>query len=374
MNSYIFNIKNFNHFDEIDISLNHINVVLGKSKKIKPIISKLIYCCLQATSNKTIKLLNLNIMARLISLCYKFENEFSCQFYGSFTNISIYNNHFDEIIKSKLDLLKILAEINKSKIKSSLINAIENFGEYISLNMDDNNWYWNYLNMLIDEELGHKFFNINSNSSIYFHGNVGDYNYKFSYSSGNFSIKMDKNNINQFDFNNVIYLDSIPPIIQDNKCRYYNHCSHLDNILSIPSDERIKEYNEDFNELLEGFSIHGESIYKCKFIKDRNIYSLYNVPLQVRLIGLFNLLIENNHLKDSFLILDEFDKYLNSDNIFKFTKLLIVLSLKLNIHLWINTTNSRFINALNYYLDRYNVKDKVNFYSINHRSFKLLNK
>ena len=83
----------------------------------------------------------------------------------------------------------------------------------------------------------------------------------------------------------------------------------------------------------------------------------------VKEIGIIQILLQNNKLKEnSFLIIDEPEANLHPSWQIKFAEILVLLAKDLNIHIYLNSHSSMFIEAISLYAQYYGLLDETNFY------------
>lgn len=83
----------------------------------------------------------------------------------------------------------------------------------------------------------------------------------------------------------------------------------------------------------------------------------------IKEIGLIQLLLQNNKLKEnSFLIIDEPENSLHPEWQIKFAEILILLVKELNVHIYLNSHSPMFIEAISLYSQYYDLLDETNFY------------
>lgn len=91
--------------------------------------------------------------------------------------------------------------------------------------------------------------------------------------------------------------------------------------------------------------------------------SLDSTSSGIKEIGLIQLLLQNNKLKEnSFLIIDEPESSLHPEWEVKFAEILILLAKDLNINIYLNSHSPMFIEAISLYSQYYNLLSETNFY------------
>ena len=83
----------------------------------------------------------------------------------------------------------------------------------------------------------------------------------------------------------------------------------------------------------------------------------------IKQIGIIEILIQNNSLKEnSFLIIDAPESNLHPEWQIKYAQILVLLSKRLNIHLYLNSHSPMFIEAISLYAQYYDMLDETHFY------------
>ena len=177
--------------------------------------------------------------------------------------------------------------------------------------------------------------------------------------------------------NDVFYIDSISILdvfdesrfIQENK----DHFGYLKDSLIDNSKKGMKIYDETVNSNIINLEdeinriVGGEFVYdkgEFNFMSSKNIKSsIHNTASGIKQIGIVQLLLANRELKDNcVLIIDEPEVNLHPEWQMKFAEILVLLTAKLNISLYLNTHSPLFIEAVYTFSDYYGIADKTRYH------------
>ena len=367
MNDLNVEINNFGPIRHANIKIGKINVVSGYNATGKSTISKLLYCIFKATSEKRQDFAYESIKPRISSLTAKIEDKQHFLF-------DYKEKNFKEIIgdyeNAKNDYIKFF-EYDESG-KAYYLKDIETM-DYI-LNVIKKNGFELYksiLRSLIQSEF--LINNIQGNFKINGFFNNEYINYISDFTNNRFS---SEGNINFYD---VYYIDSFSLIDLFNSRRpninnyFYTHDEYLKKLLQNDNIDIMDIFDNNINrktikienklrDLINGEIKyeHGKFIY---YSNDSSSYSLKNISLSVKQIGIIQMLLSNRELKEnSLLIIDEPELHLHPRLQDGFAEILVVLVCCLNVVIYINTYSSRFLDSLSYYQAYYNFKGSMNFY------------
>ena len=178
-----------------------------------------------------------------------------------------------------------------------------------------------------------------------------------------------------FIVNDVFYIDSVSVLdtfdnsvfSNKNKIRHIDHLkSNLTDKNRDVFDEKINknviDLEKEINEIINGKFILEQGEFK--FITNENIKSnMQNTASGIKQIGLIQILLLNRKLtQNSFLIIDEPEVNLHPEWQYKLAKILVLISKKLNISVYINTHSPLFIESIHTYADYYDVLDKTTYH------------
>lgn len=361
-------LENMGPINEANINISDITIVGGHNSTGKSTLSKLLYSFLRSNSlnrqeiacdsiSKLIRRESRYILRDLdednpIKLRYgrpefgvlaapgfegvlKYYEELKSQVY-----LSRYRNKFDERFKMIDDLIRVVEEDSEELFISLMRNLMES--EFSS----------DIFNCYID---------INDN--------IIDFKKYGFYDDRAFK------SINNFIIDEVFYIDSVSvldtfdePIFSNRNNT--NHLDHLKNklidkdndVFDAKINKDIIDLGKEINEIIKGKFIFERGEFK--FITNKNIKSnMQNTASGIKQIGLIQILLANRKLsQNSFLIIDEPEVNLHPDWQFKLAKILVLISKKLNISVYINTHSPLFIESIHTYADYYDVLDKTTYH------------
>jgi predicted ATPase len=178
--------------------------------------------------------------------------------------------------------------------------------------------------------------------------------------------------------NDVFYIDSISLLDVFDETRfiqqeYKDHIGYLKDSLIDNSKKGMKIYDEkiyrniieledDINEIVNGQFVYENGEFH--FTSSKNITStMHNTASGVKQIGIIQLLLANRELKDNcVLIIDEPEVNLHPEWQMKLAEILVLLSVKLNVSLYLNTHSPLFVEAIYTFSDYYDVADKTRYH------------
>ncbi|WP_067042007.1 AAA family ATPase [Methanobrevibacter sp. YE315] len=171
-----------------------------------------------------------------------------------------------------------------------------------------------------------------------------------------FEYLMDSEGLSEINDNNVTFEGNLSP----QEVFYIDNISILDlkdlDILRVDHIIHIKEALEEPDETIES-----ENIAKIQNIINDDC--LKTTSSGIKEIGIIVLLLKNNRLKEnSFLIIDEPEASLHPEWQIKFAEILVLLVRDLNIHIYLNSNSSMFIEAISLYAHYYDLLNETNFY------------
>lgn len=120
------------------------------------------------------------------------------------------------------------------------------------------------------------------------------------------------------------------------------------------------------HELIPGYFQPTFFINDFAFEKDGLLYPTYNTSSGIKQIGIIELLIEKEKIMPgSFLIIDEPEVNLHPDWQFKFAEILVLLAKDMDINIYINSHSPMFIEAMDAFIEYYDMENDVNYYLTN---------
>ena len=386
-------IKNFGPINKADLKIGKINVIAGQNASGKTTTSKLLYCLVSSVSSDGEYLVNSNLKNRLTRLLLSFSstlpkefNELSVNLFrlGSqldlkSTDLTMY--YIDEILTESYNLIEeslfnqkeiFLERLNEIK---SLINFKTNTLEYydsiittlLQIEFDGNEEIFNNFNDS-EVELSGELFNkeIVSNFKINENHMEGKINTEF----------LSTNNNKEAIYTETPYILDFETILDFSTI--YNPKSHHQNLLKAKlydfdnkknvfdkiENENIIKFQNKISDLINGklkFNTEkGAFVYQTN---EGQEYSLRNTATGIKQLGIIHTLLENRKLKeDSFLIMDEPEVHLHPEWQIKLAEILVLLAKDLNVTLYINSHSPQFIEAIEVYSAKYDLREETYFY------------
>lgn len=178
--------------------------------------------------------------------------------------------------------------------------------------------------------------------------------------------------------NDVFYIDSISILDLFDESRFMldenkDHFGYLKDSLIDNSKKGMKIYDEAVNRNIIDLEddinkiVNGEFIYEngeFNFMSSKNIKSsIHNTSSGIKQIGIVQMLLSNRELKDNcVLIIDEPEVNLHPEWQMKFAEILVLLTKKLNVSLYLNTHSPLFIEAIYTFSEYYDISDKTRYH------------
>ena len=176
--------------------------------------------------------------------------------------------------------------------------------------------------------------------------------------------------------NDVFYIDSISVLDLFDESRFLDtkdHISYLKDSITDNSKRGMKIYDEtiygniidledDINRIVKGEFVYENGEFN--FMSSKNIKStIHNTASGIKQIGIVQMLLANRELKDNcVLIIDEPEVNLHPEWQMKFAEILVLLSTKLNVSLYLNTHSPLFVEAIYTFSDYYDIADKTRYH------------
>ena len=231
-------------------------------------------------------------------------------------------------------------------------------------------------------------YSLMKDAHITFKGNInGDPIFQEIFIKENYmSGKIDKKFFNYFNFDNIVYIDSLSVLEFDNqqflqnledgssfindKCPY--HIQQLIRKLKNSNSKGI--YDGDFykelvvfkrkmDEVIGGNFKYDENNRRCLLEMEGVDYPMQNTSSGLKQLGIIQLLLENRELtENSFLILDEPEIHLHPGFQVQLAEIFVLLAKDLNITIYVNTHSPFLAEAMEAYSRYYDLVDDTNFY------------
>lgn len=174
--------------------------------------------------------------------------------------------------------------------------------------------------------------------------------------------------------NNVFYMDSVSILdtFEFREKRYVDHLSYLKSSLVNDSNSHASIFDDIINENIIAIENEIEDIINGKFIYEKGEflfvsegvkYLMQNTSSGIKQIGIIQLLLNNRKLKEnSFLIIDEPEVNLHPEWQLRLARILTLLALKLNIHIYINSHSPIFVESMYTYSQYYDMGEVTTYH------------
>ncbi len=321
-----FEIRNLGAINYACLDIGKINLVSGENKIEKSILSKILYCFLAPSSKDYENITEYRVYLELLQIlihykCIEDREINEC-----------YDCLYDDENKKCLDLFRKIIEEDKDTDQEyylTKIDQIEKIFEETEIEQ-----YYNNLKFLLKSEYCYPK-GLLKNSSIKFYQNMKE---RLLEKNGNIVKGLD-----DYNLENVFYLTT-------NQNEKYYHNAQI----------RKKRYwnyylteNEDILKIIEKIE---EIIYYCE---------KYDFPSGLKqLNNIKSLLIGEDIVKNSFLIIENPETDMPPKYQVKLAEILVLIALKLDIMLYINSNSQFILKAIELYSKFYNIYDNTNFYSL----------
>ncbi len=359
-------LENMGPINEANINISDITVVGGHNSTGKSTLSKVLYSFLRSNSFNRQEIAYDSI-SKLIYEQYKyisrdFRKADRPKLRGIISQIRLKGiENFDTLLDYYEEFKSIISLLGyedneRFEMIDDLIRVVEE---------DSDELYISLMRTLMESE----FSSNNFNCYIDIDDNVIDFkNHDFDDDEAFTSA-------NNFMINEVFYIDSVSLldtfddlIFSDRNGN--NHLDHLKKNLTDKDrdvfDEKINKnviaLEKEINEIIKGKFVFERGEFK--FITDKDIQSdMHNTASGTKQIGLIQLLLANRKLNEnSFLIIDEPEVNLHPEWQFMLAKILVLISKKLNISVYINTHSPLFIESIHTYAHYYDILDKTTYH------------
>ena len=384
-NDLILDIDNVGPISHAKINIGKINVVGGINSSGKSTASKLLYCFLRANSNNNLLSYehfyeSLRNIERYLPMAKSYlNNEYANKLYTSFRqlrNSVVHGGTEEDLIKNFDDFSKVFNELSikyfimfeKDPRFRRLKLNYETMEKYVSDTLKNpEKIYISNLTELIDLE-----FNIQGKSD--FGGISKLYLPKSSFEQKINFAEYEFNQKNSYPIEEIYYLDSFS-IYDDDNLGLFNseHVQSLTKSLYQPYQIKpgfndsleliLNELLLKINNLING-SITAIRRKENLFVNSEDVSSpMKNTASGIKQIGVVQRLISNHKLTPgSFLIIDEPEVNLHPAWQVKFAEILVLISLELDVTIYINTHSPMFIESLSLFSEFYGLLEETNVY------------
>lgn len=386
-------IKNFGPINNANLEIGKINVIAGQNASGKTTTSKLLYCLVSSVSSDGEYLVNSNLKNRLTRLLLSFSNtlpeefnELSANLFrlGSqldlkSTDLTMY--YIEEILNKSYELIQ-KSSFDQRKIFLEQLDSIRNL---INVKRNTIEYYDNIITTLLQIEFdgNDELFNHFNESEVKLNGElfdkqiISEFNIQDNHMNGKINADfLTTNNNKEAIYTETPYiLDFETPldfsIIYNAKSHHQNllkvklyDFSEKDNIFDKIENENIIKFQKKLSDIINGrLKFNPEKGSFVYHTNDGSEYSLRNTSTGIKQLGILHTLLENRKLKEgSFLIMDEPEVHLHPEWQIKLAKTIVLLAKDLNITTYINSHSPQFIEAIEVYSAKYNLREETRFY------------
>lgn len=352
-------LEDMGPINEADIDISKITVIAGNNSTGKSTLSKFLYSFLRSNSFNRQEIAYESIANIIQSESYYLSRRFNRKT-PRFNRI----DNYEDILNSYRDLKNMLFEsdISDKELEESndKMNRIDNLIRVV--NEDSHELYVSLMRRFLESEF----------SSTNFRGYIKINDFTIDFKNHDFSDDDAFREDSSFIINDAFYIDSLSVLDTfekfDIKSTY--HLEYLKrNLISKRRDVFDEKINSDIIELENEVSdiIKGKFVFErgeFKFISDTDIKSdMSNTSSGIKQIGIIQLLMANRSLKEnSFLIIDEPEVNLHPEWQFRLAKILVLISKRLNVHLYINTHSPLFVESVDAYSKYYDMADDTSYH------------
>ena len=374
-------LENLGPIRKADIDLSKITVIGGENVSGKSTLSKFIYSFLRSNSSNRQQISYTSISDEIMEVSRyvmgilrknNVDDELFEYFKSEKFNINDSDNFADvinnyELMKDKFYSLKL--SLDDFEYVNKKLLEIDEVIRIVQENQDD--LYFSLMRGLLQSEFSTKFFNTYSEIT------TGQAEYVIDLKSNdifsNDAFKVD----GAISLSEVFYMDSVSILdsFEAFKIPPKRHVDHIEFLKSSLVGDKTNQrtifddkFNREIIEIEDRISklINGKFIFKngeFLFVSNGVEFVMHNTSSGIKQIGIIQLLLANRHLKEnSFLIIDEPEVNLHPEWQIKFAEILVLLSKKLNINVFINSHSPMFMEALSLYSQLYEIDGETNFY------------
>ena len=383
-------LDNIAKINNANIEINGITVIAGANNTGKSTIGKTLFSLFNGLFNIEHKINNDKISAvtRHLRSAVDFidipgSTILSRAFREPFENVNLYelsktiiNSNLDsaalsEILKTKyFNVIQPDEDINEAdlEIMCSRINNIINISPIESTNLILKRYFYNEFN--------------------------GQINNVFNSESGSISLEIKRNLIqlgvddneiylkNDLLFNitdEIVYIDdpflldelNLSSVHSSYRRVSYNHRTHLlrqlqshseDNVIEeLINQGRLKGIYEEMNMICPGYLTSNHN--SVEYTVDGFSLNVKNLSAGLKTFTILKELIIKNVIKQNgTIILDEPEIHLHPAWQLVLAKLIVLLQIEFDLHILLTTHSPYFLNAIETYADKYDVKDKIKYY------------
>lgn len=383
-------LENIAKIKNANIEINGITVIAGANNTGKSTIGKALFSLFNALFNIEYKINNDKISAvtrhlrhvvdfidipgsTILSRAYRepFENVNLNELSRYIINSKLDSTALSEILRTKyFNIIQPDQDIDEAdlKILCNRINNIINISPIESTNLILKRYFYNEFN--------------------------GQINNVFNSESGAISLEIKKNLLqlgvdgNEINLKNkllfnitdeIVYIDdpflldelNLSNMFSSYRRVWYNHRTHLlrqlqshseDNVIEeLINQGRLKGISEEMNMICPGYltSNHNSIEYTVNGFG----LNVKNLSAGLKTFTILKELIIKNVIKQNgTIILDEPEIHLHPAWQLVLAKLIVLLQIEFDLHILLTTHSPYFLNAIETYADKYDIKDKTKYY------------
>lgn len=388
MNNLNLEIKDFGVINHANIELNKITIVGGVNDSGKSTVCRLLYCFLKS-----------NFLSQKEAVMKVLVEEFNTIFTNPPQDFTV-DDDFEYMINEYKKTKDRVNNFPNGKLKTqnvdSLINLLKLFESMSSDSSSDNKIFSIIANELIYKE---GLIRLNGYSELYSQSFKSMVNIDVPANEEGVFYSVPKNlskcktNGDISSSPNVYYIDCFSILnifnhrFSDLNLRKVDNIgliNHIDSLINdiyelgnmgqaFTRDQSYSKIVDEVNgiirkihELIPGYFQPTFFINDFAFEKDGLLYPTYNTSSGIKQIGIIELLIEKEKIMPgSFLIIDEPEVNLHPDWQFKFAEILVLLAKDMDINIYINSHSPMFIEAMDAFIEYYDMENDVNYYLTN---------
>lgn len=391
----ILEVENFNPIKHAHMDIRKINIIGGINASGKSTLSKFLFCFLTSISDEGKYIANQNVKNSFSRFIMYWSGNYilnnseigydETSKYEQLNNIITQwdnNNSSINYFLEKYTTLKNIIDNSDLRNNDRCIEDLKTIKDTIENYKDITSRYVRVTNTLLRSEYDSSQLGTFKDAKVKLNGinNKCEFEEHIDFKETSLITELNKDFINCFNFHEICYVDS-PSIFDMNPKLSSNNNTIPDkipyhynflykcltnskiNVLDEVYDEKSLSIEEDIKKLIDGEFDYYPSEDKFLYHSNGKYYEMKNTASGYKQIGIIQLLIKNRMLsKDSFLILDEPEINLHPLLQVKFAEILVKISKELNIILYINSHSPQFIEALEVYSARYDLRDETMFY------------
>lgn len=370
----ILKCKNIGKLDSADVEINTITLIAGKNSTGKSTVGKLLYCIFNSLYN-----LENEATHKLESILRRYIGEDDFVFEPSYDKVRLCVNEL--ITKRNIAELNETREIIKSYMGDDFLKSKKEsfFSDIVDfLNISNDVIYRSLLQNKLNQEFDRQIRNLyipNKDSSVSLKIGKKDINVSLQ----NNEVESLENFINLKT--EVIYIDD--PFILDNlNIRSNPYIGHRGDLLkklrsTIDSDTDVEEVikqihlsnkseniYQKLDSVCKGIIVHDpKEGFNFKLEDTKENLKLVNISTGLKAFVIIKTLLLNSLLeKKGTIVLDEPEIHLHPEWQKLLAEVIVMIQKEFDMHILINSHSPYFINAIDVYARKYQIRDTCKFY------------